>query len=329
MTWNFDENSIQDCYFKTIDVNGFLQYNDIAMKETLYYSYDAPFTEELTLSTFLIRGYGYSSRLLTRIKTQGKVLINGRDCWLSSKVAYGDLVEVFLPEENLDMLPVEMPLDIIYEDEEVLVINKDAGTVTHPTKRHQEDTLGNYAAAWLKAHHRPTKIRFINRLDMDTSGVVVIAKNKYVHHYVQSGFAGTAQKEYLAFVHGVPKKREGSIDFPIKRISPDSIERIVASDGKPCLTHYRVIETYEDMASLLRLRLETGRTHQIRVHLKYFGYPIIGDPMYGNPDLPSYGMTRQALHAAELILFLPKSGKRHFRAGFKKDMENLWKELDY
>lgn len=298
------------------------------MKHQHHYRYLSAVSDTIALSDLLIRNYGYSSRLLTRIKHEGSVLVNGKDCWFCQIISPGDMIDVYLPDEAIDTEPVRSPLDIIYEDNEVLVVNKDAGTVTHPTKRHQLDTLGNYAAAWLKDNDRPSKIRFVNRLDMDTSGVVVIAKNKYVHHFIQSGFAGESQKAYLAFVHGIPEKKCGSIDLPIKRVSADGIERIVSPDGKACKTHYEVIETYRYNAALLRLRLETGRTHQIRVHLKHIGHPIIGDPMYGDPNLPDYGMSRQALHSSDLTVTLPKTGKKHFRADFKEDMRILWEEMN-
>ena len=280
------------------------------------------------LSIFLQEVYGYSSRLLRRIKKTGKMTINGKDCWLSSPLTKGDMVRVDMPQEEVDVEPVYGDIDILYEDDEVICINKDAFCVTHPTKRHQLDTLANFVAAYYIETKQRAKIRFVNRIDRDTTGIVVIAKNKYVHHFVQSEKKiDKVIKKYIAFVHGCPKTMEGCIDAPIEMSPETGIERIVCPEGKPSITHYRVIETYGKTASKLELILETGRTHQIRVHLRHVGLPIIGDPMYGIEDFEDFGMKRQALHAAEMILEIPKKGKLYIKAPFKADMKNLEKKL--
>lgn len=292
-----------------------------------HYQYCIGEMEPVPLNRLLVRDFGYSSRLLRRIKRLGGVTINGKDCWLCDTVTTGDRIEVMMPEESVDVLPVLGALDIIYEDDEVLAVNKDAGCVTHPTKRHQEDTLGNFVAHYFKSTGQNAKVRFINRLDMDTSGIVLIAKNNYVHHFVQSEkMCQKATKIYMAFVHGRLKEKCGTITFPIGRISEESIKRQVLETGKPCITHYEVIEEYNE-ASLLRLQLETGRTHQIRVHLTHVGHPIIGDSMYRVEGLPTYGMERQALHSTEMCVTLPKAGVVHLRAGFKNDMQELWEKI--
>ena len=279
------------------------------------------------LASFLIRQHRYSSRLLRRIKAEGMMTINGKDCWLCSRISPGDQIEITLPEEYVDTEATDHPIDIIYEDDEVLVVNKDDHCVTHPTKRHQTDTLSNYVANYYIKSGQKRKIRFINRLDTDTSGIVVIAKNKYVHHFIQSAKDEPEhEKTYTAFVHGRFPTRSGTINAPIGRVGEDTIVRRITADGKPCVTHYEVLEQYAD-AALVRLRLETGRTHQIRVHMNHIGHPVIGDPMYCDEALPAYNMERQALHSTEMVLTLPTAGRKRFRADFKTDMMMLWKTL--
>jgi 23S rRNA pseudouridine1911/1915/1917 synthase len=295
--------------------------------EKNHYTYEPELTARQTVEKVLIRDYGYSSRLLRRIKRRGRVTINGRECWLVDEMAPGDRIDVIMPGEAIDCEAVEGPLEILYEDDEILAVNKDADCVTHPTKSHQLDTLANRVAWYWQREGQAAKVRFINRLDRDTTGIVVIAKNNYVHHFVQSERkCDKVVKKYLAFVHGTPPQRAGVIEAPIARTEEDGILRDVIPGGKLCRTRYEVLEDYGE-ASLLRLVIETGRTHQIRVHLKYLGCPIIGDPLYGDARLLDYGMTRQALHSAEMILTLPKAGRVHLRAPLKTDMQTLWNTM--
>ncbi len=287
------------------------------------YQYTIETHADRPLKDILTGQYSYSSRLLRQIKREGRITINGRDCWLTEPVKKGDKVEVVFPEEPFDIIPVEGDIDIIYEDDEILVVNKQADCVTHPTHSHQEDTLANFVAWYWQKKGTPHKVRFVNRLDRDTTGLVVMAKNKYVHHYIQSRMKSDAvEKTYLAFVNGVPSPAVGCINAPIDRPSEDSIERKVMASGKPSVTHYETLETYQD-AALLKLRLETGRTHQIRVHLSHMGWPIIGDSLYNKSGMPDYGMAHQALHAWQLQLVLPKRGKLTLTAPLTKDLQLL------
>ncbi|MDO4289181.1 MAG: RluA family pseudouridine synthase [Eubacterium sp.] len=291
------------------------------------YHYNIQVKKALPVKEVLVRRYGYSSRLLRQIKREGTLTINGRDCWLTDTVENGDEVTITFPEETFDFKAVAGPLDIVYEDDEVLVANKAYDCVTHPTKSHQEDTLANYVAWHWQSLGVKSKVRFVNRLDRDTSGLVVIAKNKYVHHYIQSRMKGEeVTKTYIAFTNGVPQAPAGTIRAPIGRISQDSIERQVMASGKMSVTHYEVLEDYGD-AAMVRLVLETGRTHQIRVHLKHIGCPIIGDSLYNTGDNPDYGIKRQALHAAGLVFPLPKSGKTEVRADLTEDLKTLRQRL--
>ncbi len=223
-----------------------------------HYSYVLDHVGSGTLGKVLVRNYGYSSRLLNQIKRIGQVLVNGEDCWMNEPVAVGDRVEITFPQESIDIVPVEGSMDILYEDDEIMAVNKDPFCVTHPTKSHQLDTLGNHVAWYWQENNQQAKVRFVNRLDRDTSGIVVIAKNKYVHHYLQSERKiEKVVKRYVAVVHGVPPSREGIIDAPIGLTEADGIMRAVIPEGKPSVTHYRVLEDY-GVASLLSLELATA-----------------------------------------------------------------------
>lgn len=286
----------------------------------------------VSIKDWLSMHYDYSSRLLRQIKKSGHITKNGKECLLIDPVCRNDRIEVRFPEEDYNVVCVDGELDIVYENDEVLIVNKPPNMVTHPTKSHQLDTLANRVAAHWNNNGTHQIVRFLNRLDRDTSGLVVIAKNKYVHHYVQSKMTTEAvQKTYRAFVHGIPSEETGIIDAPIKRVSDYDISREVDSSGKRAITHYRVLEKYKN-TSLLELKLETGRTHQIRVHLQYLGHSIIGDSLYRNvasaENLESEKpIGRQALHAVKIALPLPKTGICEFCAPLTKDLINLHEYL--
>lgn len=278
----------------------------------------------------LVLRYDYSSRLIREIKLTGKISLNKKECFLCDPIKPGDLVEIQMPHENIDGDPVPGPVAVVYEDDELLVVNKPPFCVTHPTKSHQLDTLANYIADYWNKNGVFAKIRFINRLDRDTTGIVAIAKNKYVHHYVQKQMmAGSVKKVYRAFVHGRMPKEAGTIDLPIGLPSETSIQRVVMNKGKPSVTHYKVIEAYAQ-ASLIELELETGRTHQIRVHLHHIGNPIIGDSLYHRHDTEAaaeFGMSHQALHAKSLDLSLPLKKHLHIEADFSNELQELRSRL--
>lgn len=292
-----------------------------------FYEYCCKSDAPILLKDYLQTVLGYSSRVLRSVVHDGTLQVNGKKHWLNEPVVSGDTITLMLPEEDVDMTPTAGPLEIVYEDDEVLVVSKDADVVTHPTRRHPTDTLGNLIAHYFIQTGQHCKIRFVSRLDRDTSGIVVTAKNKYVHHYLQSHqVIPKPEKTYIAFVEGIPEKQTGTIRAPIRRDDGDGIHRIVSGDGKPSVTHYQVLKTYGDKAAKVKLLLETGRTHQIRVHMAHIGCPLIGDHLYN--EKRHIAFSRTALHSYKMTLSLPKTGEHTFIAPLKKDLKALEAQLN-
>ena len=281
-----------------------------------------------TVTDYLRKKHDYSSRIVKSVKKDGELLLNGKAVNFTQNCKSGDTVEITLRPEHFDAEPEDIPLEVLYEDEDVLCVSKPAYLVTHPTKSHPCGTLSNAIYNHFSQIGFSGKIHFISRLDMDTSGVVLVAKNKYIHHLMQNvkGYK-PFNKYYYAIVKGALPGREGEggrIELPIIR-SGDGIKRAVDDEGRECLTEYTVIKDYGDYG-LLKLRLLTGRTHQIRVHLQGIGCPIISDSLYGAPD-PL--MPRQALHAYEVSFCHPITKEEHrIVAGLPKDMQNALKKLE-
>ena len=252
--------------------------------------------------------FDFSSRLRTKIKQNDLVTVNGKHTPLWIPPAAGDEIVITLPPEKSTFEPQDIPLDIIYEDEDLMAINKQPHLVVHPTYGYMEGTVAHGLSYLMEQRGEAFKIRFINRLDMDTSGILLIAKNAYAQDaYTKAQRNGEVTKRYEAIVSGHVKEDEGLIDAPIGHIDPSGPHRGVVEDGKPSKTIYRVIERLgsgDDAATLVELELLTGRTHQIRVHMKHLGHTLLGDEFYdGDMRL----IKRQALHAKHLSFPHPVS----------------------
>lgn len=235
------------------------------------------------LKTILQKRMDVSRKLLSRLKmTEQGIMLNGERVYISVRVSSGDRVEIRMEQETSeDILPQDIPFEILYEDEHLLVVNKAAGIIVHPTHGHYTDTLANGVVHYWAAKGEQYRFRPVHRLDQETSGVLVIAKNPYSHQHIsEQMIAGTVDKRYAAFVHGVPALPAGDIDGPIDRDPAQPHRRIVTPDGYPSLTRYEVKEVFPGRAARVELKLESGRTHQIRVHMSSIGCPLIGDGMY-------------------------------------------------
>lgn len=271
---------------------------------------------------------GFSKRLRAKLKNEPQLVrLNGVEAqsWIPLKT--GDQVTIDFPHESSNFVAENIPLDIIYEDDDLLMLNKQAGIVCHPTKGHPGHTISNGLQHYIDTNNKEFKIRFINRLDMDTSGVLAIAKNSHSQDSVVKQMQkNRVEKKYLAVVKGIIKDDFGTIDQPIGQPDPLLVQRGVVEDGDESTTHFKVIARYPKGYTLVELLLETGRTHQIRVHLAYLGHPIVGDHLYGESE--PYLIERQALHALSLSFDHPVIGKPMvFLAPLPEDMEDLIKKI--
>lgn len=253
----------------------------------------------------------FSRSQIQKWVTDGNVTVNGQPVKPKYKLAVGDQV-VVSPEapQKIDLEPENIPLDIVYEDDDVLVVNKPQGMVVHPAPGHPNHTLVNALLyhsplSTINGEFRPG---IVHRIDKDTSGLLMVAKNDMAHRSLAVQLkAKTNQREYVALVHGVIKQEAGTIDAPIGRSRKDRKKQAIVSDGRHAVTHFKVLKRYRHY-TLVSCRLETGRTHQIRVHMKSIGHPLAGDPLYGpRKTLPGKG---QYLHARELGFKHPRTGKQ-------------------
>lgn len=274
----------------------------------------------------MARSMDLSSRMIRRCKQERLMKVNGETRSVNSLVVDGDVITVELEQETNIFNPEPIPVDVVYEDPDILVVNKPAGLVVHPTKGHPGGTLGNALAWHALKNGENYKIRFVNRLDRDTTGLVIIAKNGFAQQFISDKMQeGAVEKLYLALVHGCPEQEEGTVDAPIQRLQPEDILRQVHEDGKSSITHYRVLGKLKG-ASLLQLDLETGRTHQIRVHMQHIGHPLLGDPLYGREEADI--LERQALHAWQLSFETPRRGKVCLKAPLPQDFVHCMKSLE-
>jgi len=275
---------------------------------------------ELNLEEYLI-SQEVSGRLFRRLYKNKKIVVNGRFQRKNIKLEKGDIITLFMEDEKESILPEKMDLDIVYEDFDLLILNKAPKIVVHPTKSHQSNTLSNGIAYYFKEKNINKKIRFVNRLDMDTTGILIVAKNSYAHQQMALQFENNSiEKKYLAITKGIIKDDEGLINMPIGREEDKSIKKMVIDGGQEALTRYKVIERYMD-STLVEVQIYTGRSHQIRVHLDYIGHPIIGDSLYHES---SVNISRQALHSYYLKAKHPRSKEDlEFIAPMPDDMKEL------
>ncbi len=293
------------------------------MNRTIEYNIDVAACG-LRVEQFLKRK-GYSSQNLTEIKRMPKsVLVNGQHYYMRDKLNTGDHLTIQICETKCSekIPPVKLPLDILYEDEDIIVLNKAAGMPIHPSLNHYTNSLANALAWYYQEQGKPFIFRCCNRLDRDTSGVTVVAKHLVSGNILSAAtFKREIHREYLAIVRGRVTPPSGTITAPLARKPGTIIERIVDfENGEPAITHYKVVEE-KNGHSLVSLCLETGRTHQIRIHMKYLGFPLIGDYLY-NPDMEH--ISRQALHSHRLSFAHPITGEpMTFEAPLPEDMKRI------
>ncbi len=268
------------------------------------------------------------NRLQAWLKS-GHVLVDGRQLERSEKAAGGERIEINCPPAANAALPPaqRMPLKIVFEDDDLIVVNKPAGLIVHPGAGNPDRTLMNGLLAHASALRRVPRAGIVHRLDKDTSGLLVVAKNLTAQTHLAAQLAGRSVKRtYLALVHGDPPAR-GLIDAPIGRDTRMRTRMTVTLRGKEARTSYRVLERF-GRAALLECRLETGRTHQIRVHLQHIRHPIVGDPVYRRGAREGLPFARQALHATALELAHPRSGEpMAWSAPLPADMKKLLAKL--
>lgn len=283
--------------------------------------------EELTIKGLLRSKFHYSSRFLTKIKFNNLSYLNGESIPLWVKPKAGDELVIKQLEEESDFPMEDIPIFPIYEDENILVINKQPGFVVHPTKGQPNHTIANGLMKYMADTNQNFKVRFVNRLDRDTSGLLIIAKNSYSQNELSNQMKRDMHKEYKALVKGVILEDEGTVDVPIGRPDPDEVKRgvlPVEDGGYESITHYKVLERYGD-CTLIQLKLETGRTHQIRVHMNHIGHPILGDSLY---DEESPFIARQALHAFKLVFNHPMTQeKMELEAPMPEDILNAIEQI--
>lgn len=278
-----------------------------------------------------LKAKGYSRQNLVELKKMKEsILVNGKWEYVTCRLQEGDHLRIHIREKESSekIVPVELAFEIMYEDEDILVINKPADMPTHPSLNNYDNTLANAVAYYFEKKGQTFCFRCINRLDRDTTGLTVLAKHMVSCSMLQDDMLQRRIiREYLAIVDGVLADDEGTIDAPIGRKDGSTIERMIDYEqGERAVTHYKVLERRKDM-TLVSLKLETGRTHQIRVHMASIGHPLIGDFLYHPGD---DRMGRQALHARHLSFVHPITKEEMaWEAPVPDDMNSFWKEMVY
>ena len=281
--------------------------------------------DDQSVHNVLRRSLRLSGTLLRRIKwLEDGILLDGVRVHTRVTVQTGQVLSVRLsdPEHVSEIPPEPLPLDIVYEDRDIVVVNKAAGMTSHPGPGHWHDTLGNALLYHWQEHDPYADFHPVHRLDKGTSGLMVAAKHPFAQEYLRLALhSGDFQRTYLAVCDALPRPAAGVIDAPIGRSETSILERMVRPDGQRAVTRYETLST-DGVRSLVRLQLDTGRTHQIRVHMAYLGCPLTGDFLYGRED---HGLIkRPALHSAALSLHHPVSGETlDFQQPLPPDMAAL------
>lgn len=282
--------------------------------------------EGMLVREFLLKYKNISRRALTDIKFHGgAILVNDKHVTVRYPLKVGDCLTIKFPPEirSEGIKPENIPLDIVYEDDSILVINKPPFMPSIPSREHPSKTLANALVAYFEKIELPSTIHIVNRLDRDTSGLMLVAKHSYIHYlFSLEQKKATIHRQYEAIVHGVMAEDMGMVSAPIGRKETSIIEREVREDGQHACTHFKVIKRSGDWTWVL-LKLETGRTHQIRVHMSYLGHPLLGDTLYGGKQTR---IGRQALHSKRLRFFHPLLQKElEFKAPLPEDIKRIVK----
>jgi 23S rRNA pseudouridine1911/1915/1917 synthase len=281
----------------------------------------------ITIKEFL-KTQSISKAALTDIKFKGgKILVNGREENVRYFLKSGDRLSVLFPPElpSSGLIPEKLPLNIIYEDDYILIVQKEYGMNTIPSREHPSGSLANALVGYYIEHGIEATTHIVTRLDRDTSGLVLIAKHRHIHHLLsEQQKAGGVKRKYIAFAEGEMTPLSDTINEPIGRCSDSIIKREVREDGQPAITHYQVLAQNKHF-STVELSLETGRTHQIRVHLAYKGHPLLGDDLYGGKR---NDIERQALHCFFLKFTHPVMEKTMtFTIDLPEDMKSLEQKM--
>lgn len=279
----------------------------------------------MKIREFLREDMGLSSRLIRGAALDKRIFVNDVPVKMNHKIQENDIIKVNVKKkESQDIAPEKMDLDIVYEDEDIIVINKKPYMVVHPTRSHQSGTLSNGLIYYFRETKQDCIVRLVSRLDRDTSGLIIVAKNQYAHMELSKEMQNNnIDKRYIAVVHGEMPENEGTIDLPIYRPEIEgTLKRVVDDRGQRSITHYKVLKIANGY-SIVECLLETGRTHQIRVHLSHLGCPIVGDTLYGVVD-DTEVIPRQALHAYGLDFKSPRSKEAlSLRADLPEDIKNI------
>ena len=297
------------------------------MIRKIVYEIDESFDKKTVLS--FLRYKNFSSRLIKELKKNPHgILIRNKKVTVQKTLKAGDVLTVYIKDKETAseaLTPVELPLDIVFEDKDVIVCNKPPFMATHPSQDNHGTTLANALAFHFSKNGGPKTVRSVNRLDKNTSGLILVAKNMHASGVLSDDLkVKKVRREYLAFVEGCPDEMSGTVNAPIARCEGSTIKRLVDFEkGDSAVTHYTVVKKGE--FSLLKLSLETGRTHQIRVHMSHIGHAVAGDFLYGTEF--SGGMDRHALHSYTLEFTHPVTNEiLSFKAPLPEDMKRLYEK---